>query len=345
MNGVGNRSSSSTSSVVKKFSCKYCGKKFSQCTNATRHERSHTGEKPYLCRVCSRPFSQSHNRNRHENTIHGFQRPAQALKTQQRRVSFGKSTEILINSTAYQDDKFSDHVENNVCVSTLSGKGPKPISTKKELVPVGKDGSVNHNIFTLHVSDSSLNMTRKKPTPPQRQHHPSKRMPVTESISCPAYFKCTYCRAKFKDMAHAKGHSAMCYKRFRIEKPSPVNFQFQTFPGFRNVKTDRFSSLLASPLASRNTRIPSLSKQEYGKHGISPQRVVNSKKNSSPVCHHKCQYCSYRSQQLRHVKIHENIHTGAKPFKCRHCNFQTGNPGRLSDHRRASPSCGIRANT
>ena len=36
---------------------------------------------------------------------------------------------------------------------------------------------------------------------------------------------------------------------------------------------------------------------------------------------HSCNYCSYTSDQMYRVKIHERIHTGEKPFACKICTF------------------------
>lgn len=55
------------------FKCQFCIKKFTSRDTREKHERTHTGEKPFECRIdgCDKHFSQSNNRIRHERTHKG----------------------------------------------------------------------------------------------------------------------------------------------------------------------------------------------------------------------------------------------------------------------------------
>ena len=48
------------------FECKHCDKAFSEARNLKRHERIHTGEKPFKCKKCNKTFSQAGNLKLHE---------------------------------------------------------------------------------------------------------------------------------------------------------------------------------------------------------------------------------------------------------------------------------------
>lgn len=53
---------------------RYCDKAFAQSAHRLRHERMHTGEKPYACRYCSKRFGESAQVSRHER-IHTGEKP------------------------------------------------------------------------------------------------------------------------------------------------------------------------------------------------------------------------------------------------------------------------------
>ena len=49
-----------------KHRCRYCGKQFRRSCDRKRHERIHTGERPYVCKQCGWKFGDCSNLRKHE---------------------------------------------------------------------------------------------------------------------------------------------------------------------------------------------------------------------------------------------------------------------------------------
>ncbi|OQV05806.1 Fungal specific transcription factor domain-containing protein [Cladophialophora immunda] len=67
----------STSSGRVVLQCKFCHKGFTKGEHLRRHERSHTGAKPYQCKECKRSFSRQDSLARHEK-LHRRRNPEDA---------------------------------------------------------------------------------------------------------------------------------------------------------------------------------------------------------------------------------------------------------------------------
>ena len=62
-------------SEKKKHKCQECPRSFEYIRDLKRHDRTHTGEKPFECKTCGRCFSLSYNLDKHERRLHLGRKP------------------------------------------------------------------------------------------------------------------------------------------------------------------------------------------------------------------------------------------------------------------------------
>lgn len=163
----------------RKYICSFCASAFSRSEHKARHERSHTGSKPFSCSICSHSFVRRDLLQRHIRTVH-----KSTLTIMQKSSS--KNIEEVMNSlirvssstqaaTAAQTTKVLPNkpITALVPAATVSTTVSTPVSASMS-VPVpatevysSKESSVtdagdsvdDNKIHTAHGSIKSLPMT------------------------------------------------------------------------------------------------------------------------------------------------------------------------------------------
>ncbi|KAI4142683.1 MAG: hypothetical protein LQ341_003140 [Variospora aurantia] len=85
----------------KKYSCQYCARSFSRSEHRSRHERSHTKERPFKCQKCRSTFVRRDLLLRHDRTVHakdgGVPLVSEHKRRQSAKVATPKTSEAKPN--------------------------------------------------------------------------------------------------------------------------------------------------------------------------------------------------------------------------------------------------------
>lgn len=114
-------SASVASSLMRHYNCRYCGKTFNRKFCLERHERLHTGVKPYACSCCGERFIRLEDKKRHVRTVHEPQPP-------------GSVTEN--SASASGDDGGSDKSAAESCGGGGGGSGGGSSSTSAHMLSI-----------------------------------------------------------------------------------------------------------------------------------------------------------------------------------------------------------------
>ncbi|GMM36314.1 hypothetical protein DASC09_036390 [Saccharomycopsis crataegensis] len=109
---------------TRRYICSFCAKSFSRSEHKSRHERSHTNEKPFGCTICFAKFVRRDLLQRHLRTVHNEQNPGRLVQT---TLSTGVNTTILNgNAGATAQSAPNQHSATTSIASTSQDNTPEP---------------------------------------------------------------------------------------------------------------------------------------------------------------------------------------------------------------------------
>ena len=140
------RSNSNAAGVLNR-KCAYCDRRFSKAEHLKRHQRSHTGEKPFRCNVCLKSYARSdvlirHTRNHHSDVAASEIGDAGAGA---RRKSAIKASDSRSSSRSLEDGDVARITDGNLPVSYSADDMARSLGTHHTLQNT-LDPSLQHAI-------------------------------------------------------------------------------------------------------------------------------------------------------------------------------------------------------
>ncbi|XP_067321377.1 zinc finger protein 345-like [Anolis sagrei] len=296
-----------------------CGKSFIQSSHLEKHERFHTGEKPYQCQQCGKCFAYSSALVTHKR-VHTGEKPYQCCECVK---SFADSSALVRHKRLHTGEKPFQCQECGKCFAASSGlvrhkrlhTGEKPYQcqqcgkcfaysstlVKHKRVHTGEKPYECHECVKSFADSSAL--VRHK-----RLHTGEKP------------FQCQECGKCF-----AASSGLVRHKRLHTgEKP----YQCQECG-----KCYTQSSVLMSHKRIHTGEKPCKC-QECGKCFTHNSALVSHKRHHTGEKPYKCQECRKCFSEISDLVRHKRLHTGEKPYQCQECGKCFAYSSALVSHQR-----------
>lgn len=140
---------SAMESVHKVYKCRYCGKTFNRKFCRERHERLHTGVKPYTCEICNEKFIRLEDKKRHVRSILHTSRVAAAQAS-------GKLIPAGLDPQDMSEGDASPTSEHTFCMEDPAADTQAEAESSEDPIPISASPSPPTQATFKHFRRSEL---------------------------------------------------------------------------------------------------------------------------------------------------------------------------------------------
>lgn len=198
---------------IKQYHCCYCNRAFSRSEHRSRHERSHTKERPFHCEKCPSTFVRRDLLLRHDRTVHAKQSKSVKISKQSPKSSnMDQSPQKLKNQKKPKSKQASSIPSPNTTLESVATNIPENVPFKPPsnnidfLVPPTtkhQHRKTSFDLFSLLNNDEdsnhpSFNLRKRSNTVPNSQSQtPSTSLPINNAADINAAFLMTKLQHSF----------------------------------------------------------------------------------------------------------------------------------------------------